>query len=125
MANDKADAGMAVRRAVLGDEYVDRSLNNATDFNRPMQELIAEYCWGAIWTRDGLDRKTRSLINVGMLTALNRGDELRLHVRGAINNGCTSDEIREVLLQASVYAGIPAGLDGFRVAAAVLQEESD
>ena len=94
------EAGLAVRRAVLGDEYVERSLREADEFTAPFQRLVTEYCWGDIWTRDDLPRQTRSLINIAMLTALNRPDELRLHVRGACNNGCTTDEIRGVLLKA-------------------------
>lgn len=115
-------AGMAVRRAVLGDEHVDRSLNNADDFDRPMQEFVTEHCWGTVWTRPGLDRRTRSLINIAMLTALRQRNELQLHVRGALNNGCTEDEIREVLLQAMVYCGAPAGLDATRAVREVLAE---
>lgn len=116
------DAGLATRRAVLGDEYVDRSLANATDFNRVMQELVTEYCWGEIWTREGLGRRDRSLINLAMMTALNRPFELGLHVRGAINNGVTREEIREVFLQSAIYAGVPAALDSFKVAEKILAE---
>lgn len=116
------DAGLAVRRAVLGDDYVDRSLKNATDFNRPMQELVTEYCWGEIWTRDGLERRDRSLINLAFMTALNRPFELALHVRGAINNGVTREEIREVFLQSAIYAGVPAALDAFKVAERIFGE---
>lgn len=116
------EAGLALRRAVLGDEYVDKSLANATDFNRPFQELVTEMCWGTIWTRPGLSPRMRSLLNVGLLAALNRPHELALHVRGALRNGCTQEEIQEVLLQVAVYCGIPAGVDGFRVAAEVLRE---
>lgn len=118
----RLDEGLAVRRAVLGAEHVDRSLANATAFARPMQELVTEYCWGAVWGRPGLDRKSRSLINLAMLTALNRGHELRVHLRGALNNGVTPEEIREVLLQAAVYCGAPAGLESFRAAEEVLRE---
>ena len=116
------DQGMAVRRAVLGDAYVDRSLQSGTEFREPMQELVTEFCWGAVWNRPGLERKTRSLINLAMLTALNRSTELGAHVRGAVNNGATKEEIQEVLLQAAVYCGMPAGLESFRVAEAVFTE---
>ncbi len=122
MHKDTFEAGLALRRAVLGDEYVDKSLANATDFNRPFQELVTEMCWGTIWTRPGLSPRMRSLLNVGLLAALNRPHELALHVRGALRNGCTQEEIQEVLLQVAVYCGIPAGVDGFRVAAEVLRE---
>jgi 4-carboxymuconolactone decarboxylase len=116
------DRGLEVRRDVLGADHVDRSLQNASEFTRPMQELVTEYCWGAVWSRDGLDRRTRSLLNLAMLTALNRSHELAVHVRGAVTNGCTEDEIRETLLQAAVYCGMPAGLESFRVAERVLEE---
>jgi len=115
------EAGMAVRREVLGDEHVDRSLANATTFTGPLQDLITSFCWGAVWTRDGLDRRTRSLLNIGLLVALNRGAELRLHVRGALNNGCTVEEIQEVLLQTAVYCGVPAALEGTRIAEEALR----
>lgn len=111
-----------MRRQVLGDDHVDRSMSQASEFTLPVQELVTEYCWGAVWTRPGLDRRTRSLINIGMLTALNRPHELQTHVRGALNNGCTPAEIQEALLQAAVYAGMPAGIDAFRAAEAVLSE---
>ena len=122
MDKKRFDEGLEVRRAVLGSEYVDRSIQNATDFNRPMQELVTEYCWGEIWTRPGLSRKTRSFINLSMLTALNRPHEIKLHVRGAINNGLTKDEIKEVFLQTAIYCGVPAALDSFRVAQEVFKE---
>jgi 4-carboxymuconolactone decarboxylase len=114
--------GLATRREVLGDEHVERSLRDATDFSAPAQEFVTEFCWGDVWTRPGLDRRTRSLINLAMLTALNRMHEFRVHVRGAVNNGCTVEEIRETLLQALVYCGAPAGLQSFREAEAVLDE---
>ena len=116
------DTGMAVRREVLGDAYVDRSLQSGTEFRKPMQDLVTEFCWGAVWSRDGIDRKTRSLVNLGMLTALNRSTELAAHVRGAVNNGATKEEIQEVLLQAAVYCGMPAGLESFRVAEKVFDD---
>jgi 4-carboxymuconolactone decarboxylase len=116
------DQGLATRREVLGADYVDASIRNADDFNRPMQELVTQYCWGDIWNRPGLDRRTRSLLNLAMLTALNRPHEIKLHVRGAITNGVTKDEIQEVFLQASIYCGVPAGIDSFRCAREVFQE---
>lgn len=116
------DAGLAIRREVLGDDYVERSIRTADDFNRPFQELVTEYCWGAIWGRPGLERTTRSLINLAMLTALNRPAELELHVRGALNNGVTREEIQEVFLQTTVYCGVPAALESFRVARKVFAE---
>ncbi len=116
------DQGLATRRDVLGAAYVDGSINNATDFNIDMQELVTQYCWGDIWNRPGLDRKTRSFLNLAMITALNRPHELKLHVRGAINNGLTRDEIKEVFLQAAIYCGVPAAIDSFRVAAEVFKE---
>jgi 4-carboxymuconolactone decarboxylase len=116
------ERGMQVRRAVLGDAYVDRSLQGGTEFRKPMQELVTEFCWGAVWSREGLDRKTRSLVNLGMLTALNRSTELAAHIRGAVNNGATKEEIQEVLLQTAVYCGMPAGLESFRVAEKVFDD---
>jgi 4-carboxymuconolactone decarboxylase len=116
------DKGLAVRKEVLGAEYVERSLAGGSEFRQPMQELVTEHCWGAVWAREGLDRRTRSLLNLSMLTALNRPTELATHVRGAINNGCTVTEIQETLLQASVYCGAPAGLESFRIAEKVLGE---
>jgi 4-carboxymuconolactone decarboxylase len=123
MTERRFQEGLRIRRDVLGSEHVDASLSRADDFTRPLQELITEFCWGAVWARPGLDRKTRSLLNLAMLTALNRPHEVKLHVRGALNNGCTSEEIREVLLQAAVYCGIPAAVDSFRVAQEVLREQ--
>jgi 4-carboxymuconolactone decarboxylase len=116
------DKGLEVRKAVLGAEFVDKALSSADDFNRPLQELVTEYCWGAVWTRDGLSREIRSMLNLAMLTALNRPHELKLHVQGALRNGVTTAQIREVLLQATIYAGVPAGVDAFRIAREVLQE---
>jgi 4-carboxymuconolactone decarboxylase len=120
--SDRFEEGLAVRRAVLGAEHVDRSLEQASPFSRPMQELVTEYCWGAVWTREGLDRRTRSLVNLGMLTALGKSHELGAHVRGALTNGCTEQEIQEVLLQAAVYCGMPAGLEAFRVAEKAIED---
>jgi 4-carboxymuconolactone decarboxylase len=116
------ESGLALRRQVLGSDYVDRSLDGANDFMMAFQRITTEWCWGYAWTRDGLDLKTRSMLNLAMLTALNRAAEIRLHVRGAINNGVTVDEIRETLLHATVYCGIPAGLDAFKAANEVLVE---
>ena len=116
------DKGLEVRKAVLGAAFVENSINSADDFNRPLQELVTEYCWGAVWTREGLPRKIRSMLNLAMLTALNRPHELKMHVRGALRNGVSKDEIREVLLQATIYAGVPAGVDAFRVAREALSE---
>ena len=119
---DLFDTGLAIRREVVGADYVDRSLQTADDFNRPFQELITEYAWGAVWGRPGLERKTRSMLNIAMLTALNRPHELRLHLRGALTNGVTREEIREILLQCAVYCGAPAAVDAFRTAQQVLAE---
>jgi len=116
-------AGLKTRREVVGDAYVDRALETgSSSFAKPMQELVTEFCWGAVWNRPGLDRKQRSLLNIGMLSALNRGPELGSHVRGAINNGLTDVEIREAMLQVSVYVGMPAGLEGFKIAERVINE---
>jgi len=115
-------AGLAVRRKVLGDEYVNNSLANADDFTEPLQQFLTEHAWGAVWVREGLSLKTRSMLNLAMLTALNRPNELKLHIRGAINNGVTQEEMREIFLQAAVYCGAPAGLDSFKVAQAVFKE---
>jgi len=117
--------GTQIRREVLGDGHVDRSIAQATDFSRPLQELVTTTCWNDIWTRPGLDRRTRSLLNLAMLTALNRMHEFGIHVRGAIRNGCTVTEIQEVLLQTAAYCGAPAALESGRVAEQVLAELSD
>ena len=114
--------GLKTRREVLGSEYVDNSLQNAGEFDMPMQELVTQYCWGDIWNRPGLDRRTRSLLNLAMLTALNRPHELKVHVRGALTNGVTKEEITEVFLQAAVYCGVPAGVDSFRTAKEVFKD---
>ena len=116
----KLEVGLQTRREVLGAEHVDRSLQQATDFARPMQELVTEYCWGAVWARPGLDRKVRSLLNIVMLTALGRRHELEVHVRGAITNGVSATEIQEALLQTAIYCGVPAAMDATRAAEAVL-----
>jgi 4-carboxymuconolactone decarboxylase len=122
MDKKRYEEGLAVRRAVLGSEHVDNSLRSADDFTRPMQELVTEYCWGEIWTRPGLDRRTRSFINLAMLTALNRPHEIRLHVRGALNNGLTKEELMEVFMQCAIYCGVPAAFDAMRVAKEVFAE---
>ncbi len=114
--------GLAVRREVLGADYVAELLARADDFMRAFQKITTEYCWGEIWTRPGLARKQRSMLNLAMLTALNRPNELRLHLRGALTNGVTREEIKEILLQACIYCGIPAGLDAFKTAAEVFKE---
>jgi 4-carboxymuconolactone decarboxylase len=119
---DLYETGLQIRREVLGAEYVDKSLSNATDFNRPFQELVSEYCWGAVWSRPGLTRKERSMINLAMLTALGRTHEVEIHVRGALNNGLTKEQISEVLLHTTIYCGVPAALDSFRVASKVIAE---
>lgn len=122
MNKELFEKGLKVRREVLGAEHVDRSLENADSFTMPLQELVTQYCWGDIWNRPGLDRRTRSFLNLAMITALNRPHELKLHVRGAINNGLTKDEIREVFLQAAIYCGVPASIDSFRTAKEVFDE---
>lgn len=118
------EAGLAVRRAVLGDAYVDQSLANLTPFNTPFQDLITRYAWGEIWDRPGLPRQTRSLITLAMLVALNSGDELRLHIRAALRNGVTIEEIQEVFLQCAIYCGVPAANAAFHLAADVLATEA-
>jgi 4-carboxymuconolactone decarboxylase len=122
MNQDPFNKGLKTRREVLGAEYVDTAIKNADDFNMPMQELVTEYCWNEIWNRPGLDRRTRSIINLAMLTALNRPHELKLHVRGAINNGLTKADIQEVFLQTAIYCGVPAAIDSFRGAKEVFKD---
>jgi len=121
--DDLYEAGLQVRREVLGVDYVDRSLATAGEFMAPFQRMTTEWCWGEIWTRPGLDRRARSLMNLAMLTALNKPNELKLHVRGALANGLSVAEIQEALLHATVYCGIPAGLEAFKAAQAALQDE--
>lgn len=123
MSRERFEAGLAARREVLGEEYVDRALAGADSFNREFQELTTEFCWGGTWARGVLERKTRSMLNLGMLSALNRPHEFKLHFRGALTNGCTLDELKEVLLQITVYCGIPAGVEAFRLAREVLDEQ--
>jgi 4-carboxymuconolactone decarboxylase len=116
------DDGMKVRRAVLGNDYVDRATASADQYSRPLQELVTEYCWGAVWTRPGLERQQRSILNLGMLVALNRMHEFKLHVRGALNNGLTREQISEVILQTAIYCGVPAAIDAMRNAREVFAE---
>ena len=122
MDKETFEKGLAIRRQTLGADFVDNAIATADEFNRPLQELVTQYCWGEIWGRPGLDRKTRSMLNLAMLTALNRSAELRLHVRGALTNGVTRDEIKEILLQTGIYCGIPACLDAFKTTAEVFKE---
>ena len=121
---DKAmyDKGLGVRRKVLGDEYVDAALKNVDDFNQPLQDVLNEFCWGAIWGREGLPLKTRSMLNLAMISILNRPHELRAHLKGALTNGVSRDEIREILMQVAIYAGMPAAVDSFRIAREVFAE---
>lgn len=123
--SSKFEQGLEIRKSVLGEEHVANSLKNVTDFNRPLQKLVTEYCWGEIWSRDGLDKKTRSLLNLAILTALNRPHELKLHTAGALRNGCTPEEIQEVLLQCMIYIGVPAAVDSFRVATVIINESEN
>jgi 4-carboxymuconolactone decarboxylase len=122
MDRETFDRGLEIRKAVLGKEFVEKAFDTADDFNRPMQELVTEYCWGYVWGREGLDRRTRSLLNLAMISALNRPHELRLHIAGALKNGVTRDEIREVFMQVAIYCGVPAGVDSFRQAREVFAE---
>ena len=122
MNRDAFEKGLKTRREVLGAEYVDQAIRNADEFNLPLQELVTEYCWNEIWNRPGLDRKTRSIVNLAMLTALNRPHELKLHVKGAINNGLSKNEIAEIFLQSAIYCGVPAAIDSFRTAKDVFKE---
>ncbi|HEX7405172.1 MAG TPA: carboxymuconolactone decarboxylase family protein [Candidatus Nanopelagicaceae bacterium] len=116
------ELGLSKRQSVLGKAHVERSLSNVSEFTRPIQEFVTEYCWGVVWSSDGLPAKTRSLLNIAMLTALNRGHELAVHVRGALNNGVTIEELQETLLQTAVYVGVPAALESFRIAEKVVRE---
>jgi 4-carboxymuconolactone decarboxylase len=122
MNRENFEKGLKTRKEVLGAEYVENSIKNADDFNMPMQELVTEYCWNEIWNRPGLEKRTRSFLNLAMIAALNRPHELKLHVRGAINNGLTKAEIQEVFLQVAIYCGVPAAIDSFRVAKEVFKE---
>ena len=122
MNSDRFNEGLEIRKKVLGEEHVKKSLASPDDFGRALQELVTEYCWGAAWARPGLDHKTRSMLNIAMLTALNRPHEVRLHVGGALRNGCTKEEILEVLIQACIYCGVPAAMDSLRVAKSTFAE---
>ena len=122
MSDDLWEKGLEIRREVVGEDYVERSLAASDDFNMPLQEYITKYAWGDVWRRPGLDRRSRSILNIGMLTALNRPAELKLHLRGALRNGVTREEIRECLLQSAVYCGAPAALDAFRTAREVFAQ---
>ena len=124
MPNEMYEKGLQVRREVLGSEYVDRAIGSADDFNRDFQEILTEYCWGAVWGRPGLSRKQRSLNNICMLSALGRSHELELHLKGALTNGVSVDEIKETLIQVAVYCGAPAAVEGFRIARRVLDERA-
>lgn len=122
MPDSNYKAGMSVRREVLGDEYVDKALKSTDAFTQPLQDFLAEHCWGAVWTREVLPKKTRSLITVAILAALKSPEELKAHVRGALRNGCTADEIQEVLLHSAVYCGAPAGIAAFKAAKEVMDD---
>jgi 4-carboxymuconolactone decarboxylase len=122
MSKEVLERGLEIRKAVLGREFVENSYNSADDFNRPLQELVTEYCWGAVWGREELPRKTRSMLNLAMLSALNRPHELKMHIKGALTNGVTREEIREIFLQVGIYCGMPAAIDAFRTAREVLAE---
>lgn len=122
MEKEMYEKGLKIRREVLGAEFVDNAIASADDFNRPLQEIVTQYCWGEIWGRPGLDRRTRSIINLAMISALNRQHEVKMHVKGAINNGLSKEEIREVFLQVAIYCGVPAGVDSFRTAKEVFAE---
>ena len=124
MDKELMEKGLKVRREVLGDDYVDRSMKNADAFNRPFQEVVSEYCWGLCWTDETLSRRERSILNLGMIAALGKMEEFELHFRGALRNGLTPDELRSVLIQIAVYCGIPVGVDCFRTAKKVLSEQS-
>ena len=119
---EQFNKGLQVRRQVLGGAYVDQSLQDADPFMVPLQKLITEYCWGEVWSRPGIDRRARSFINLAMIAALNRPNELKLHVRGALNNGVTTSEIQEILLQVAIYCGVPAALDASKIAKDVIRE---
>ncbi|HCI47467.1 MAG TPA: 4-carboxymuconolactone decarboxylase [Rhodospirillaceae bacterium] len=123
---DKAtfERGLEIRKSVLGKEFVENSIATADDFNMPMQELVTEYCWGAVWGRDELPKKTRSMLNLAMISALNRPHELKMHIRGALRNGVSKEEIREVFLQVAIYCGVPAAVDSFRTARQVFDEDA-
>lgn len=116
MDRETYERGLQIRSEVLGADYVERALVGADDFTGPLQDLVTEYCWGAVWGRDELPRKTRSMLNLAMIAVLNRPNELRMHVRAALTNGVTREEIREIFLQVAIYGGVPAAVDSFRIA---------
>jgi 4-carboxymuconolactone decarboxylase len=116
MDKETFERGLEIRKSVLGAEFVEKAIAGADDFNRPLQELVTEYCWGAVWGREELPKKTRSMLNLAMISALNRPHELKMHVKGALRNGVSKEEIREVLLQVAIYCGVPAAVDSFRIA---------
>jgi 4-carboxymuconolactone decarboxylase len=122
MNDELFEKGLGIRKSVLGPEFVEKSIAAADDFNMPMQRLVTEYCWGAVWGREELPKKTRSMLNIAMLAVLNRPHEFKMHVRGAIRNGVSKEEIREILLQVAIYAGVPAAIDSFRNAKEALAE---
>jgi 4-carboxymuconolactone decarboxylase len=122
MSKEVLERGLEIRKAVLGRAFVENAYDSADDFNRPLQELVTEYCWGAVWGREELPRKTRSMLNLAMLSALNRPHELKMHIRGALTNDVSREEIREVLLQVAIYCGVPAAVDAFRTAREVFAE---
>ena len=125
MTSELFDKGLKIRTEVLGEAYVQKALASMDDFNRPLQELVTEYCWGAIWGREELPKKTRSMLNLAMISALNRPHELKAHIKGALVNGVTPIEIREVLLQVAIYCGVPAAVDSFRIAREVFAEQKE
>ena len=122
MNDELFERGLEIRKSVLGAEYVEKSIASADDFNMPIQRLVTEYCWGACWGREELPKKMRSMLNLAMLACLGRNHELKIHTKGAIRNGCTKEEIREVLLQVAIYCGVPAAVDSFRIAKEALNE---
>ena len=122
MSKETYERGLAIRKSVLGEDYVNKSIASADDFTRPLQEMVTEYCWGYVWGREELSKRDRSMINLAMISVLNRPHELKIHVKGAIKNGLSKDEIREVLLQVGIYGGVPAAVDSFRIAKEALGE---
>jgi 4-carboxymuconolactone decarboxylase len=116
MGKETYDRGLEIRKAVLGEEYVTKALARADSFNKPLQDLVTEYCWGAVWGREGLSKRDRSMINLAMISILNRSHELKAHVRGALTNGLSKEEISEILLQVAIYGGVPCAVDSFRIA---------
>ena len=122
MDRETYQRGLEIRSAVLGEEYVNRALADANDFTKPLQDLLTEYCWGAVWGRDGLPLKTRSMLNLAMISVLNRPNELRTHIKAALTNGVSRNEIREIFLQLAIYAGVPAAVDSFRIAGEAFAE---